>query len=94
MRLLAVEKLSPWNEDTRPKLGQQLRVEQALLLTFFLLKVKTGPIGKIKVKPIPWEKFREEGDGPSSEEGRTAKAENAIGPDKETKMIALSQKDS
>lgn len=41
-----------------------------------------------------WIKFREERNGPSSEERRVAKDENAVGPDKEAKMAALLQKGS
>lgn len=93
MGLLAVQKLSPQNQNRRPNLGQQLRLGQTLL-TFFLLKVKIGPTDKIRVKPIHWEKFRGERDGPSSEESSVAKAQNPVGPDNEAEMVALLQKGS
>ena len=86
------QKLSSQNQNSRPNLGQQLRLEQALLI-FFLLKVKIGPTEKIRlIAYIHWEKFRGERDGPISLESRVARAENLVGPDKESEMLALLQK--
>ena len=48
MGLSVEQKLSLQKQNSRPNLGQQLRLGQALLI-FFLLKVKIGPTDKIRV---------------------------------------------
>lgn len=69
--------------EHRSKLGQQLRVGQALLtflLLTFLPQVNTDAMDQIRVKPVRWVTFRGEGD--SSEERRVAKPGDPVGPDK------------
>lgn len=93
MGLLAIRNLSPQNNNTRPALGQQLKVGQALLM-FLLLKVKIVLTNKIRVKPTHWMKFGGDRGRRSSEENRVARVENPAGPDKDAKMVAVLQTDS
>ena len=82
------QKLSLQKQNSRPNLGQQLRLGQALLI-FILLKVKIGVTDKIRVEP----KYT----GKSSGEKGTDPPMNKvgllglIGPDKESEMVVLLQ---